>query len=348
MIIANRYELIDEVGRGGMGTVVSCRDLHLDRIVVLKMLQDGIDNRRLLDEQKALANLRSKHVVQLYDIIDIKRDGVDFPAIILEYIDGKDLGIASHVLNEEYFLVIWQIACGLSDIHESKIVHRDIKPNNIKVDKEGVVKILDFGLARNLDDAKTRSSIGTFIFMAPELCSDKTINFSTSVDVYAFCITCLALLSNQPPRSLMLPSPIQPSFSDFSAYFKGVKSEIVELLYKCLDVNPASRPKMSEIRDALAKYLLKNKHRATVVLGGKIYTLNEHNKKINLNASVGTLSIEYDGFDFKVLSSSGTVFVNNVAATVGMVIPGCCVLTFGSNGSRIFVTFDVSNPEVVS
>ena len=319
-----------------------------DRRTLTKMLQDGIDNRRLIDEQKALTNLRSKHVVQLYDIVDVKKDGIDCPAIILEYIDGGELKIASHTLNDDYFLVIWQIACGLSDIHESKIVHRDIKPNNIKIDKEGVVKILDFGLARTLDEAETRSSIGTFIFMAPELCSDKTINFNTSVDVYAFSITCLALLSNQPPRSLTLPSPIQPSFADFSTYFKGVKSEIVELLYKCLDVNPTNRPKMSEIRDAIAKYLLNNKHRATVVLGGNIYTLNKKNRKINLNATVGSLSIEYDGFDFKILSSGGTVFVNNCAAAVGMVIPGCCVLTFGTNGNRIFVTFDVSNPEVIS
>jgi len=68
-----------------------------------------------------------------------------------------------------------------------------------------------------------------------------------------------------------------------------------------------------------------------------------------LRANVGELEVGYDGFDFKVLKVGGSVFVNNGVAVVGMVIPGCCVLTFGAvGGARKFVTFDVSSPEVLS
>ncbi|MBV6851279.1 hypothetical protein [Xanthomonas euvesicatoria] len=75
-----------------MGEVIFCEDLHLQRKVVLKHLQAGVEARRLLDEQKALSKLRSKHVVQLYDIVNIPGVGGPMPAIVLEFIDGETLG----------------------------------------------------------------------------------------------------------------------------------------------------------------------------------------------------------------------------------------------------------------
>lgn len=347
MLIANRYSPIDETDRGGMGEVLFCEDLHLQRCVVLKYLQPGIESRRLMDEQKALAQLRSKHVVQLYDIVEANFNGLICPAIVLEFISGEALSVASYSANDKYLKIIWQIACGLTDIHSKGIVHRDIKPGNIKVDSEGVVKILDFGLSRNANAAKTQSIIGTPIFMAPELWSDKTITFDSSVDVYAFGVVCLALLNEKAPPGLVSRPPIQPSWAEFSSFCDGIPEDISRKLHECLSPKSADRPRMQEIRELLSRQLLKDKHRATVVLNGVVHTLDSNNRRITLNANVGSMRIEYDGLDFKVESASGAVYVNNSPAITGMVVPGCCVLTFGASGSRKFVTFDVSNPEVM-
>ena len=105
---------------------------------------------------------------------------------------------------------------------------------------------------------------------------------------------------------------------------------------------------MAEIEALLSRYLLENEHRALVVMDGQTHQLDRKNRKITLNAgSVGSLMIEYDGYDFKVTTASGAVFLNNTAACAGDVVPNCCVITFGNTGRRRFVTFDVSSPEVM-
>lgn len=347
MLIANRYKTLDNSDRGGMGEVIFCEDLHLQRQVVLKHLQAGVEARRLLDEQKALSKVRSKHVVQLYDIVNIQGAVTQQPAIVLEFIDGETLQVGSLSANADYLNLIWQISFGLADIHLHGIIHRDIKPGNIKIDGEGVVKILDFGLSRNNADAETRSIIGTPVFMAPELWGDQTIAFDSSIDVYAFGVTCLALLTNEPPLSLRHRPPSQPTLADFSTPFAGMPAEITNALFQCLATNRQDRPSMQAIKNLLEKHLLRDRHRATVVLNGVANTLDQKNRRISLNATVGSLTIEYDGLAFTVTQVAGAVYINNTSVIVGVIVPGCCVLTFGNGSGRKFVTFDVSNPEVM-
>lgn len=348
MLIANRYRSLNSSDKGGMGEILFCEDLHLQRQVVLKYLQPGVEARRLMDEQKSLVKLRSKHVVQLYDIVSIQSNGTQHPAIVLEFINGKNLNTEEFTANIKFLNIIWQISCGLADIHLGGITHRDIKPGNIKIDTEGVVKILDFGLSRNKDNARTRSIIGTPIFMAPELWGDETIAFDSSIDVYAFGVTCFVLLAKKPLSSLKHQPPQRPSWEVFSAPFSGIPEEISQVLYRCISANSADRPSMQEIRDMLARQLLRNRHRATVILNDTVHTLDSKNRQIVLNAKVGNLTVEYDGLDFRIKSVSGDVYINNTPATKDTVVPGCCVLTFGNNNSnRKFVTFDISNPEVM-
>lgn len=347
MLIANRYKPLNTSDRGGMGEVLYCEDLHLQRQVVLKHLQPGVEARRLLDEQKALSKLRSKHVVQLYDIVTIQRRDAHHPAIVLEFIDGETLKAGSFSADTEYLNIIWQISCGLADIHSQGIIHRDIKPGNIKIDGERVVKIFDFGLSRNNSEAETKSIIGTPIFMAPELWGDQTIAFNSSIDVYAFGVTCLALLTVEPPSRLRTHPPSQPSWTQFSSSFVGIPEEITKVLHQCLARDGNARPAMLDVKTLLEKHLLKDRHRAVVVLNGKPNILDCNNRRIALNASIGSLTIDYDGLSFKVTKVTGAVYMNNTPIAVGVEIPGCCVLTFGTGSTRVFVTFDVSNPEVM-
>ena len=345
--ITDRYQFISYIDPGGMGEVIKCQDAHLQRPVVLKKLNNNVESRRLLDEQKALAKLRSKHVVQLFDVISFTDDGKVTPAIILEFIDGKLLEPNSFTADTKYLHAIWQIACGLTDIHAKGIIHRDIKPNNIKIDPEGVIKILDFGLSKASDKAVTRSVIGTPIFMAPELWSDETISFNDAVDVYAYGMTCLALLTDAAPMLIQTFPPPPISKSKYCSFFSPLPDELSSLLHRCVSLTPNERPRMKEVKALLERYLLRNRHKATVVLHNNTHILDSDNRRIKLNARVGSLTIEYDGLDFIVTDFSGDVSINNTAIKTGMRVPGCSVLTFGNGRSRDFVTFDISNPEVM-
>lgn len=347
MKIPDRYKVIDNSSTGGMGEVLICEDQHLQRPVVIKYLKNDIESRRLLDEQKALAKLRSKHVVQLFDIIDITTDGIKQKALVMEYINGSNLMIGKYKPDNNYLKTIWQISCGLSDIHSQGIIHRDIKPGNIKIDNEGVLKILDFGLSRSCYEAETRNIVGTEIFMAPELWGSNTISFNSSIDVYAFGVTCLSLLTTDIPLGLNFRPPQQPEYELFSSKFIGIPEKIIELLYECLSTNEENRPTMREIMQEAGRHLLKDKHKATIVFKGQPKVIDCENRSISFDANVGKISIEYDGLIFKVGNASGSVMINNSPVKSGDVVPGCCVLAFGEGYSRIFVTFDISNPEIM-
>ncbi len=350
-LIANRYRARHSGAGGGMGDIIQCTDTHLDRPVVIKTLRAGVESRRLLDEQKALSKLRSKHVVQLFDIVEMDTPGGTLPGLVLEHISGTDLAVGGFQQDQAYIRVLWQIACGLSNVHDAGIIHRDIKPTNIRMDDEGVVKILDFGLSRSAgEDDKTRSVIGTPVFMAPELWGQDTISFSSAVDVYAFGVTALALLHQQAPKELRQRPPEAVPMHVIQAATSNLPVDIVEILSACMSTRPATRPAMNAVVAILSKHLLRDRHRALVVMNAKPNHLDARHRNIDMSATgLGALSISYDGDGFLVNEASGNVYLNNVPATKASPVPDCCVITFGARGgTRQFVTFDVSNPEVMA
>ena len=347
MKIANRYELLGDSAHGGMGEVIHCIDTHLQRPVVIKFLKQGVAEKRFVNEQKALSKIRSKHVVQLYDLINFEVNGHSRKGLVLEFIEGKDLRANLLQPNEEFLKILWQIACGLAEIHAAGIIHRDIKPSNIRIDRESIVKVFDFGLARSADSAKTQLIIGTPGFMAPELWKDSTVHFDASIDTYAFAATALALTNDRLPEALVERPPQSVSVSAVAGLLSGVPQEVSEIIHRCLCTTPALRPTMAEVERTLARQLLKGKHRALVVLNGKTHELNRKNRRIALKAGDATrLVIDYNLFEFKVTEAVGNVFLNNEPARAGSFVPGCCVITFGTGERRQFVTFDTSNPEI--
>ena len=186
-LIADRYEPTGNAAWGGMSDVNECIDQNLTRKVMLKRVFKLSDMPRLMDEQKALIKLRSKHVVQLLDVVKFDWQKQTITCLVLEHIEGEDLDKISFKPDLNFQKVLWQIASGLAEIHASKVIHRDIKPQNIRRDKLGIVKIFDFGLAREIGkDDKTKSIAGTLGYMAPELFGTSTISFSPAVDTYAF------------------------------------------------------------------------------------------------------------------------------------------------------------------
>jgi len=350
-LIADRYEPTGVSASGGMGDIHRCIDNHLDREVVIKVLKPGHGVERLIDEQKALVKLRSKHVVQLLDVLVLVETKAQEICLVLEFIDGKDLAERQFLPDEEYLRTLWQIASGLTDIHAAEVIHRDIKPNNMRLDREGVVKILDFGLAREVGkDDKTRSIIGTLGYMAPELRGDETISFSPAVDVYSFGVSALTLLDRDLPEAIARQWPKSLSDGAIAAHVPELQHEIADVIEACLAHDHTQRPKMCEVRDVLAQFLVRDRHRARMIMGNTVYELHSGNRNVKLKSAIGMLHVHYDGLGFRVRDINGEVFVNNGPALKGQEMPPACVITFGSpeRTSRAFLTFDVSNPEVLA
>lgn len=345
-MLPSRYELSGTNDTGGMGDILYCKDNHLQRDVVIKLLKNDAEQRRLFDEQRSLIQLRSKHVVQLYDVVEVGEQ----PGLVLEFIRGNDLTNGSYKTDMNGFVeTLWQVACGLSDIHNAGIIHRDIKPNNIRRDSTGVIKVFDFGLARKLDSAKTNSVIGTVIYMAPELWKNGEVEFTSAVDVYAFGITAMALSGAQVPSEL-LKYPPQPSRSGWvRSSLPNLDLDIATILEQCLSYLPKNRPTIADVENVLRRHLLKDKHKGLMVMGTQVKELNCHNRRAKISSNFGgEISIEYDGYDFKVVEIIGDVAVNNDPVSIGYILPGASVITFGTVAGRGFVTFDISNPEVIS
>ncbi|QJT09502.1 serine/threonine-protein kinase [Oceanidesulfovibrio marinus] len=349
MNLPDRYESQGQVLSGGMGDVHVFRDRNLNRNVAIKIIQDDFFADRLLDEVRAFKRVLSKHVVEIYDIIQAD-DGV---AIIEEYLPGEELRHPEEGLCREHFLrTIYQIASGLCEIHDSGLIHRDIKPFNMKFDGEGVLKIFDFGLARQFGvDSSTRGFRGTPGFAAPELYQDATFDFTPAIDVYAFGVTCLYYALGDLPEELTRFRSRDFQLTLFSNLTSNLlPRDLQSILDRTLEFYPSSRPSMLEVKNLIERHLLFNKHRALLILNGGSHFLGEDRPRVTVRAgSKGKIGIHYDGLYFKIQSFEGDVMINNTDAEEGMILPGACVISFGrpETEGRVHVTFDISHPGVV-
>ena len=355
MRLPERYEKSSErFSGGGMSTAFRCRDKHLDRDVLVKILQEGVDRKRILDEVKALSAIRSKHVVQIYDVLKDSSGAVS--ALVEEYLPSQDLNDIIPIKNTDIFLRhVYAISCGLADIHATGVVHRDIKPNNMKIDAENCLRIFDFGLSRKDGvNCETIGTIGTLGYIAPELCAPahQRVNFKSAVDVFAFGVTALKLIRGTLPKDLRTLPPILPSSdADFTKRTPQLPLAIAEILNRCLAEQPADRPTMEIVRDVIGRHLLHGRHKATMIVGSKIHYLNKTGQSVKLSAgSLGSLHVRYNGHNFIATDVVGDAYINNVNIAPPQELPGACVITLGAPSQglrREYITFDITHPEVV-
>lgn len=351
MNLPERYAIDGNAMDGGMATVFKCHDSILERPVALKVMPRRFETRRLKDELEALYTIRSKHVVQVYDIcLDSTSVG-----IVQEFVDGKDL-FSSDLAPQStsnFLFVLWQIASGIADIHGAGLIHRDVKPNNMKIDQEGILKIFDFGLSREDGPAAaTVGFVGTVGFSAPEQYVAGT-QFTQAIDTFAFGATALFFGSQVQCVELSTTPPSVFASNPFLNLPFSIPKDVSDILFACLDHNPNARPTISDVCHSIEQHLLFNRHRALVVLNGKPSYLDKDNTSVSLKFGVvASVKIEYDGQLFRITHVAGDVFVNNATASAGDILPGACVLTLGGPdrraNQRAYVTFDLSNPEIVA
>lgn len=351
--LPNRYVPTGNRMEGGQGFVYVCEDTYLDRRVAIKVMRLKADAASLKKELKAMCELRSRHIAEVYDLVSAKGGSL---GLVQEFVPGPSLEEYSKNTSiplNEYLRILYQVSSGISDIHTHGKVHRDIKPENLKFDAEKVVKVLDLGfISEAIRDEETTKARGTDGFLGPEFFGPPPIRFSSASDVYAFGVTAWSLAKAGKLHASFLEVPPQsvtkmPSFSNLGL---NLPAEVVTAFDAALNTDPKKRPTMSAIKDALERRLLYGLHRAVISLGAVRHQLSEPGKTILLRIGNTSVSITYDGLRFSVAEVNGDVYINNSSASAGTQLPHSCVITFGSRdlaSSRQFIPIDTSHPEVV-
>jgi Tol biopolymer transport system component len=240
------YRLESVVGRGGMGEVYRAVDTRLNRQVAIKVSREQF-GERFRREALAIASLNHPNICTLHDI------GPDY--LVMELVDGKSP--EGPLPANEALRIAGQIAAALSAAHEKGIAHRDLKPANIKITSSGLVKVLDFGLAKTVretapDDATQFSGltgegsvVGTPAYMAPEQVQGKAVD--TRADVWAFGVVLYELLTGSPPfRGESVPAVLGAVLAQEPEWVQ-VPVRARRLLRACLQKAPQER--LSDVRD---------------------------------------------------------------------------------------------------
>lgn len=255
------YEVIKEIGEGGMGKVYLARNIHIpEMIVVLKRLKDSSQKVRFKKEAVNLSKLEHNNICQLKHFFPHNDELI----IVMQYIEGMILSKWADSIDsgkiEKIELAFIQILDGLGYAHQMEIFHRDIKPANVLVDKNDVIKIIDFGIARHTKDTRLTQpgmAIGTFEYMAPELLSGRgDINwalcdiYSVGSSLYRLCCGRVPFdysdkrivkfkLYTQPPEK---PSNLNPE----------IPLDLEEVILKAMATDPQDRyASCEEMRRAL-------------------------------------------------------------------------------------------------
>lgn len=274
------YEIIEEIGRGGMAVVYKALHTSLERIVAIKELHSSLrDDMELVErfkrEAKAAASLNHPNIVQVYDFWNDRNTYY----LAMEYIDGVDLKTilerCGRLPLEIALIIAAQISDAIDFAHQRKIVHRDIKTGNIIVSKKGIVKLADFGIAHIMDTTGshlTQSGIvlGTPAYMSPEqVRGDKLTEAS---DIFSFGIVMYEMLTGKKPfvedtdekviYKILTKKPTPPRRLNTEIPFR-----VQWIISRCLQKKQHKRYKsMAEVRDALARLAATKKQRYEDVL----------------------------------------------------------------------------------
>jgi eukaryotic-like serine/threonine-protein kinase len=260
-MIAERFRVERRLGRGGMATVYLAYDEDLDRRVAVKVLEslagDGDGRRRFLREARLAAGLAHPNVVTVFD--SGEHDGA--PYIVMEYVEGGNLGelIArrGRLPAGEVVALGRQACAGLQHAHESGLVHRDVKPQNLLVRADGTLKVTDFGIAFSTEATRMTTDgtiLGTAAYLAPEQVNGEEVG--GAVDVYGLGAVLYEALTGRPPievRSLAeladakgrRPQPLRNSAPDVP---RALESAVMWALERRPDARPGSP---AELADAL-------------------------------------------------------------------------------------------------
>lgn len=263
-VVAGRYELRRPLGHGAMAVVDLAEDVELARPVALKRLAENLARdedlrRRFLREAKLAARLSHPNVVRVYDVGE---DG-GLPFIAMEYVDGETLAelLARRgpVPPDEVAALGAQACSGLAAAHDAGLVHRDVKPQNLLLCRDGTLKLGDFGIAFGVNEAtqltQAGTVLGTVAYAAPEQARGERV--TASADIYSVGAVLSELLTGEPPRRAMSFAELESDDAfappDLAARAPHTPPDLALAVTQCLAVRPEDRP---ESAAALARRLV--------------------------------------------------------------------------------------------
>ncbi|MBH0778901.1 Stk1 family PASTA domain-containing Ser/Thr kinase [Nocardia bovistercoris] len=282
--LSSRYELGEIIGFGGMSEVHKARDLRLSRDVAIKVLRadlarDPTFYLRFKREAQNAAALNHPAIVAVYDTGEAEVDGGPLPYIVMEYVDGdtlRDIVRGKGPLAPRRAMEVVADVCAALDFsHKAGIVHRDMKPANIMINRAGAVKVMDFGIARAIADnsnpmTQTAAVIGTAQYLSPEQARGETVDARS--DVYSVGCVLFEILTGEPPFTG--DSPVAVAYQHVredprlpSHVYDGVPRELDSVVLKAMSKNPANRYQTAaEMRADLIRVLGGQKPIAPMVM----------------------------------------------------------------------------------
>jgi len=250
MATIGKYEIIEELGRGGMGVVYKAYDPVMEREVAIKVVSDVMMSKpemkdRFLREARTAGKLSHENITIVHDVGE---EGGK-PFIVMEYLGGDDLG---HLIESRHSLTLQQkldyaiqICRGLAFLHSQGVIHRDVKPANIRV-VSGKIKIMDFGIARSATSELTKSGaiIGTPFYMSPEQIRGQKVDKRS--DMFSFGVLLYELLSGEKPFTGQEPTTVMYKIVHEDPPWSGGtmisgRTPLHELMVRLLAKNPADR-----------------------------------------------------------------------------------------------------------
>jgi tRNA A-37 threonylcarbamoyl transferase component Bud32 len=260
------YELLEELGRGGMGVVYKARQVKLNRVVAFKaVLRADVENRqRFHVEARALARLQHPNIVQIYEIGEHQGQ----PFFALEFVEGGTLAeraARQPLSGTEAAKLTAVLAHAVHAAHEAKVIHRDLKPANILLTLDGTPKISDFGLAKHLDAETVRTQsgaiFGTPAYMSPEQASGQSKSIGPAADIHALGVILYELLAGQVPfRGMTVLDVLQQVQSaepiSLRRLVPKLPHDLETICHKCLRKAPEERYRSAlELAEDLERYL---------------------------------------------------------------------------------------------
>ncbi|MBW2644790.1 MAG: protein kinase, partial [Deltaproteobacteria bacterium] len=255
--LADRYEIIEELGKGGMGRVYRVEDTKLHQEIALKLIKPEVASdaktiERFQNELKTARMIAHKNVCRMFDLGE--SDGVHF--ITMEFIKGEDLKSLTRKMGRlspgQAITIAEQVCEGLSEAHRLGFVHRDLKPGNIMIDGAGNAHIMDFGIARSLEAKGITGAgviIGTPEYMAPEQVEGKETDQRS--DLYSLGVTLYEMLTGRVPFEGDTPfvigvkhkSEVPRSPQEFNA---EIPDDLNQIILKCLEKDKEKRYQSAE------------------------------------------------------------------------------------------------------
>ena len=260
---AGRYQVIEELGKGGMGTVYKVFDTEIKEKIALKLLNpevaaDGKTIERFRNELKLARKIGHRNVCRMYDLS--KEEGT--PYITMEYVAGENLksmiGMMGQLSTGKAVAIAGQICAGLEEAHRLGVVHRDLKPQNIMIDREGNARIMDFGIARTVKGKGITGAgvmIGTPDYMSPEQAEVKDVDQRS--DIYSLGVILYEMVTGKLPFEGETPLAVAMKHKseipqDPREANPQISEELSRVIFKCLEKDKENRyPSAKEVRSEL-------------------------------------------------------------------------------------------------